>query len=206
MKADLGFTLPINSICISSGLRLFAVLEIFDEDNNYDLIWGGRSLGVWSAIEMNVAIVCCCLPPLRPLLGKISSKLGLKARMTTWWRRASFATSRIKGGFSKTSSSSAPYSEPGKEDVELQVGCVSGGDGVQKHGRSVSSAVSAISLDDYGIDEKNLGVGSRRESRWTRTGYPTMSVTNPFDDLAAIENVVSGNFADWEYVRPGTAL
>ncbi len=61
--------LTVSSICIASTLRLAAFVEAFD--GSYNMEWGGFSVGVWTSIEMNVAIVCCCLPPLRPAATRV---------------------------------------------------------------------------------------------------------------------------------------
>ena len=98
----------ITSICITSGLRLNAVAKVFTDYDHNDLMWGNRSLGVWSAIETNVAIVCCCLPPLRPLLGRISpSIVSVQEVMRSWRSGSSSAVSGSKGKFAKGKSVNA---------------------------------------------------------------------------------------------------
>lgn len=45
--------------------------------SGYNTLWAGRSLGIWTAVEMDVAIICCCLPPLRPLIARALTRLKL---------------------------------------------------------------------------------------------------------------------------------
>ena len=45
--------------------------------SNYNTVWAGRSLGIWTAVEMDVAIICCCLPPLRPLVSRAITRTSL---------------------------------------------------------------------------------------------------------------------------------
>ena len=58
------------STCIASVLRMLAFTLAF-RDGTYNLVWGGRSIAIWTAIEMNVAIICACLPPLRLLIVRL---------------------------------------------------------------------------------------------------------------------------------------
>ena len=64
--------------------------------------WAGLSVGNWSAIEMNVAIVCCCLPPLRPLATRLWRKVQQGKRLEHSRR---FISSRLSGLSSFISSS-----------------------------------------------------------------------------------------------------
>ena len=54
---------------------MLAFIKAFSSD--YNTVWAGRSLGIWTAVEMDVAIICCCLPPLRPLVARILTRMKL---------------------------------------------------------------------------------------------------------------------------------
>jgi hypothetical protein len=58
----------IDSVCIVSIFR-FRTLKIVT--NSSDPYWDGEAAATWSIIELNLGIVCGCLPVLRPLLVKI---------------------------------------------------------------------------------------------------------------------------------------
>lgn len=60
------------SVCVTSVLRLFAIIN---GGFNHNKIWAGRSATMWSAIEANMAIICSCLPTLRPLATRFWVKL-----------------------------------------------------------------------------------------------------------------------------------
>ena len=83
------------SICIASILRMLAFIRAFG-DGTYNLVWGGRSVAIWTAIEMNVSIICACLPPLRLLIMRLFSsrmRLGKSAD-----RSRSFVSNKIISG------------------------------------------------------------------------------------------------------------
>lgn len=62
-------------------------------DGTYNLVWGGRSIGIWTAIEMNVAIICACLPPMRLLIMRLfSSRTRLSKSVE---RSRSFVSNKI---------------------------------------------------------------------------------------------------------------
>ncbi|KAH7084758.1 hypothetical protein BKA63DRAFT_430589 [Paraphoma chrysanthemicola] len=53
--------------CAISIIRLLQVIAGEDEP---DATWAGAPTAYWSAIELNVGILCACLPTLRPLIKK----------------------------------------------------------------------------------------------------------------------------------------
>jgi hypothetical protein len=54
-----------NSVCIVSIIRLQALVAI---SNSRDPTYDNPPAATWSSIEINVGIICSCLPLLRPLL------------------------------------------------------------------------------------------------------------------------------------------
>ncbi|PGH33738.1 hypothetical protein GX50_03478 [[Emmonsia] crescens] len=55
-------------VCITSGLRVESLRQVARAD---DIVRDNASAASWSAIECNVAIICCSLPTLRPLVTRI---------------------------------------------------------------------------------------------------------------------------------------
>lgn len=53
------------SVCLTSCLRLYHLYVLVKSN---DLPWYNVQAAAWSSIEINVGIVCACLPTLRPLL------------------------------------------------------------------------------------------------------------------------------------------
>lgn len=53
---------------------MFAFIKSFSS-SQYNTLWAGHSLGIWTAVEMDVAIMCCCLPPLRPLIARALTRM-----------------------------------------------------------------------------------------------------------------------------------
>ncbi|KAF1844858.1 uncharacterized protein K460DRAFT_429649 [Cucurbitaria berberidis CBS 394.84] len=56
-------------VCVVSILRLHALVVLMAHPE--DKSWYGSKVAYWSSIEINLAIVCACLPTLKPLLVKI---------------------------------------------------------------------------------------------------------------------------------------
>lgn len=42
----------------------------------YDITWEGFNLWMWAAVEVNLGVICGCVPVLRPLLTKAFPRLG----------------------------------------------------------------------------------------------------------------------------------
>ncbi|KAM0796944.1 hypothetical protein BDR22DRAFT_811162 [Usnea florida] len=57
-------------IIIISIVRLVALVQV--DLTSPDLDWNFVFVGIWSAIEYNMAIVCACLPSLRPILSLVT--------------------------------------------------------------------------------------------------------------------------------------
>jgi hypothetical protein len=60
-------TLP-HSGCITSILRLHSLYIV---SRSTDITWDNVGAATWSSVELNVGIVCACLPSLRPIIGLI---------------------------------------------------------------------------------------------------------------------------------------
>lgn len=58
--------------CITSGLRVRSVVVIAQSE---DVTWDNAPAAIWSAIEVNVAIICACLATLKPLLTRYAPKI-----------------------------------------------------------------------------------------------------------------------------------
>ncbi|KAG8411050.1 hypothetical protein J3458_016161 [Metarhizium acridum] len=58
-------------VTIVSIVRFYYLLSLDLEDP--DITWNFVTVGIWSFVEGNTAIVCACLPFLRPVINKISS-------------------------------------------------------------------------------------------------------------------------------------
>ena len=60
------------SVCVASTLRVVAIALAPDGEFKS---WGDQPLALWTSIETNVAIICSCLPTLRPLVTGLCLKL-----------------------------------------------------------------------------------------------------------------------------------
>ncbi|KAI2641734.1 hypothetical protein GGS26DRAFT_15108 [Hypomontagnella submonticulosa] len=59
-------------VCIASIMRLVLIFQL---GATTDPSTGGLTLGIWSGVENNLAIICACLPTLRPILAQLFPKL-----------------------------------------------------------------------------------------------------------------------------------
>jgi len=62
----------VASVCIMSILRLHSLYVIA---NSTDVTWDNVGAATWSAVELNTAIVCACLPTLKPLINIVAPRL-----------------------------------------------------------------------------------------------------------------------------------
>ncbi|APA06316.1 hypothetical protein SS1G_01175 [Sclerotinia sclerotiorum 1980 UF-70] len=51
-------------VVVASGLRIYFVLKL----DTLDMTWTYVGLALWSAVEIDVAIISACLPTLRPVV------------------------------------------------------------------------------------------------------------------------------------------
>ncbi|KAI2470740.1 hypothetical protein F4781DRAFT_389675 [Annulohypoxylon bovei var. microspora] len=57
-------------VIVASCLRIHYTLAI----DNSDPTWSFAAASIWSAVEMQIAVVCCCLPTVRPVLAYLAPK------------------------------------------------------------------------------------------------------------------------------------
>ncbi|RDH23231.1 hypothetical protein M747DRAFT_338926 [Aspergillus niger ATCC 13496] len=69
-------------VCATSIVRLSTIVHLLRDP---DFTSGNGLAATWSFVESNVAIICACLPPLRPLLVRIFPKL-IPSRMRSYQR------------------------------------------------------------------------------------------------------------------------
>ncbi|PGH07547.1 hypothetical protein AJ79_06217 [Helicocarpus griseus UAMH5409] len=58
--------------CLMSILRLHGLITLYD---SADPTWEQPATAYWSSIELNMGVICACLPTLKPLIVKISPRL-----------------------------------------------------------------------------------------------------------------------------------
>ncbi|KAI1377269.1 hypothetical protein F4677DRAFT_50303 [Hypoxylon crocopeplum] len=58
--------------CVASIMRLVSIYQLGETT---DPSSGGVELGLWSGVENNLAIICACLPTLRPVLARVFPRL-----------------------------------------------------------------------------------------------------------------------------------
>ncbi|EPS35235.1 hypothetical protein H072_11564 [Dactylellina haptotyla CBS 200.50] len=112
-------------VCIAGWLRVWQLSSVLTK--TYDNTWHGPTLYILTAVECDLAILCGCLPALKPLMTKVIP--GLRK----------FSTRRFSSGGLTTGSGSERRGSKGKEST---LGSVSGSGGVGKR----RGALSGMSL------------------------------------------------------------
>ncbi|KAI8966134.1 hypothetical protein F5Y11DRAFT_214288 [Daldinia sp. FL1419] len=106
-------------VCIASIMRLIALRQLrYDEDPSVS----GLPLGIWSGVELNLAIICACLPTLRPVLARAFPRLLCYAAGSSPSRRgASTITHDGNGSFRMYKlKSGGEDGKLGDSDVEIR--------------------------------------------------------------------------------------
>ena len=97
----------MHSVCVVSILRLAALIYV---PPIYYATWAGHPIAVWTGIEVNLALICSCLPPLRPLAARLWKKFEAQNRSFVSWGFGylSSMSSRSKSSKSGDSEKSIP--------------------------------------------------------------------------------------------------
>ena len=77
-----------HSGCITSILRLHSLYVV---SKTTDITYDNVGAATWSSVELNVGILCACLPTLRPILNKFFPRLLLSTHRNTVELPRSFA-------------------------------------------------------------------------------------------------------------------
>ncbi|CAJ2501976.1 Uu.00g048290.m01.CDS01 [Anthostomella pinea] len=86
-------------VCVASAMRLVVIHEL---PNARDESVTGINLSIWSNVEANLAIICACLPALRPIFSRIFPKLlGSVGGSSNnhWFGRRKTQTFNDRGGY-----------------------------------------------------------------------------------------------------------
>ena len=125
-------TYPL-SVCITSILRLHA---LYASSVSRDITWDSATALIWSTVEVNVAIVCACLPTLKPIISLVFPRLlngsrPLSARLSfiSAHRASNQQRMSYRPGvkFPPESSSTSSTSPRVPEDITLDLGGGMGG-------------------------------------------------------------------------------
>jgi hypothetical protein len=113
-----------SSTCAISIIRIFTLHAAIESK---DPTWDNTAAACWSVVELNFALICCCLPTLRPLVAKV--RPGCWGSSSSPARRgaanrdaAAFATSRTrttKGPLLANASSVDDAGPPAVRDDEV---------------------------------------------------------------------------------------
>ncbi|KAI4861832.1 hypothetical protein F4820DRAFT_460636 [Hypoxylon rubiginosum] len=60
-------------VCVASVLRLVSIYQLLRVPT--DPSSGGVALGLWSGVELTLAVICACLPTLRPVVARVFPRL-----------------------------------------------------------------------------------------------------------------------------------
>lgn len=151
-------------VCVVSVLRLNALVVLVAHPD--DSTWYSSATAYWSAIEMNLAIVCASLPALKPLLVRVfpgfSSRYGSQGYGTATSGRQRSQTLAARGARNTVD-----------EDLEL--------------GRSINTTVYPSESADS-VHGKNIYVSRQFEQRFEENGLSSDSDSQK--DLVALPDYV----------------
>lgn len=88
------------------------------EEETYDVTWEGFYLWIWAAVEVNLGVICGCVPALRPLFCRATPARRTAVEEGT----TSAATKWSNGKWSQqlsTVGSGAPYHKGGLVTVDI---------------------------------------------------------------------------------------
>ena len=63
----------MDSACIVSAIRLYSLYNVAVRST--DTTWGNVGAAIWSSIEVNVGIICACLPTMKALVSRALPRL-----------------------------------------------------------------------------------------------------------------------------------
>ncbi|KAI1776203.1 hypothetical protein F4818DRAFT_374246 [Hypoxylon cercidicola] len=88
-------------VCVASVMRLVSIYRL---QASTDPSAGGVSLGLWSGVELALAVICACLPTLRPVLARAFPRLLLHTTVDSApsWRGTGTGTAVRRGGTQRT--------------------------------------------------------------------------------------------------------
>jgi hypothetical protein len=100
-------------ICVITGLRIRAVLELDLVDTSYTVV----DMGIWSTLEPCLAIISACLPLLQPLVQRVPGLRDLSSRIHSGTGGSSKKTGHLRG-VSSSAASEARNVDPGRRHEE----------------------------------------------------------------------------------------
>lgn len=91
------------SVCYASAIRIYYIAHVAD---GHDPSWNAWWPGVWSVVEVDVGVICACLPIMRPLFCRIRLPSALTRPVGNSMRYllSPSRSSHIKGKESRSSS------------------------------------------------------------------------------------------------------
>jgi hypothetical protein len=106
--------------CIVSILRIFTLK---DSIHAHDPTWDNVGTGCWSIVELNCAILCSCLPTLRPLVVKYYPGFASSRSPESSYNRYRRTKQYVRSSSNATSSAArdgARFAQPGDETAERE--------------------------------------------------------------------------------------
>ena len=93
------------SVVVSSGVRLYFLLGM----DPIDITWTYYDAAVWSVVELNMSIICGCLPTMRPIFS--TTGLKIKSLISSVSSRTAASTKGASSDGSSNASSRGNHSQ-----------------------------------------------------------------------------------------------
>ncbi|PWY68578.1 hypothetical protein BO94DRAFT_569878 [Aspergillus sclerotioniger CBS 115572] len=143
-------------VCATSIVRLTTLIKLI---RTPDFTEGNGLAATWSFVESNVAIICACLPPLRPLIIRFFPHL-MPSRM-----RSTYREKPTKEGlnFVTTTTAANPFAPSNTSYVASITGNCSTNGGEQQQNQNQNQNQDGLGL---GSSPEMEGIQIMRELRW----------------------------------------
>lgn len=195
--AHLLTTSSFHSTCVISIVRATTLRVVVETD---DPSWYGSDGAIWSMIEVNLAILCSCLPTIRYLIAQLLPCLGLRTTQASKYLGLPYLSSkrsRKSSGFMMRSRKSGAG-----DDGRLKVSNKTIGGSSDTPSRPEPSAKPADIMDTrWGIDHEKPGLyyHSNQISAWVSSNPGERSPTKSgaqSDDAESMRQLVDRRASD----------
>lgn len=94
-KAGLLVVFSLSTFVVLAGsFRTHQVIKILH--GTYDVTWNGFEMWIWTAVEVNLGVICGCIPMMQPLFKYFGEGVRRTSKSTLETTRARFETTRVR--------------------------------------------------------------------------------------------------------------
>lgn len=160
--------------CIISAVRIAFIRDLENGPRPSDNTWNDVDTYVWSAMENSLALICACLPALKPVVTMLVPK--------------------VFGSLNKSSENSEPPEQPNIPSVKSKRRKPLGIETIPLSTKASSGTFTTIIDTDSQGDEENAPGGWRMDSYpRTLTGVPSYQSHGDVTRSSSVNGILNGN-------------